>query len=221
MPLYKSVSLYPDTELLVWKITESYSDLFSAVSLKKNCLDRLEGMKSELHRKGFLSVRMLLQEAGYTDFDLFYGDDGKPHLTDNKYISITHSHNFSAIVISDRNVGIDIEKQRNKITIIADKFCISEFDYLNPADKVTFIKQLTAIWGVKESLFKILSVPGISFKNHINVASFSLTDGNGNATLKLDKKFYKYNFFFEEIEDFTLVYSFESSNQANRKLWQK
>jgi phosphopantetheinyl transferase len=53
-----------------------------------------------------------LQTAGYTDFDLYYDELGKPHLKDDKYISITHSHNFSAIIVSDA-VGIDIELQKD------------------------------------------------------------------------------------------------------------
>jgi hypothetical protein len=31
-------------------------------------------MKSEMHQRGFLSVRKLLQTAGYTDFDLYYDE---------------------------------------------------------------------------------------------------------------------------------------------------
>ncbi len=91
---------------------------------------RLEGMKSELHQRGFLSVRKLMQEAGYNDLDLYYDEFGKPHLKDDKYISITHSHHFSAIIISDESVGIDIELQREKIIRIADKFVDTEFKYL-------------------------------------------------------------------------------------------
>jgi hypothetical protein len=51
------------------------------------------GMKSELHQRGFLSVRKLLQEASYNDFDLSYDELG-PHLKDGKHISITHSYQF-------------------------------------------------------------------------------------------------------------------------------
>jgi phosphopantetheinyl transferase len=49
-----------------------------------------------------------------------YYDEGKPHLKDDKYISISHSHHFSAIIVS-KSVGIDIELQREKIIRIADK----------------------------------------------------------------------------------------------------
>lgn len=212
MPLYKSVTINNDTQLLVWKITESHDELFRQVSLKDVCLARVNGMKSEQHRRGFLSVRMLLMEAGYTDFDLYYAEDGKPHLKDGKNISITHSYEFSAIIISSRNVGIDMEMQREKIMKIASKFCESEFDYLKPEQKPEYIKMLTVIWGVKEALFKMISLPGISFKQHIDVDTFTLEGGNGTANVTFEQMDSNYTFLFEEIEGFTLVYSFEASN---------
>ncbi len=72
-------------------------------------------MKSEIHRRGFMSIRHLMAEAGYVDQDLFYDDLGKPHLKNGKNISITHSFIFTAIILSDDKVGIDIEKRRDKI----------------------------------------------------------------------------------------------------------
>ncbi len=212
MPLYKSVTINNDTQLLVWKITESHDELFKQVSLKDVCLARVDGMKSEQHRRGFLSVRMLLMEAGYTDFDLYYAEDGKPHLKDGKNISITHSYEFSAIIISSRNVGIDMEMQREKITKIASKFCESEFNYLQPEQQPEYIKMLTVIWGVKEALFKMISLPGISFKQHIDVDAFTLEGGNGRANVTFEQMDNNYTFLFEEIEGFILVYSFEAPN---------
>ena len=58
---------------------------------------------------GKIGVRRLLMEAGYTDFDLYYDEFGKPHLNDDKHISISHSHDFSVIVVSDVNIGADLE----------------------------------------------------------------------------------------------------------------
>ncbi len=99
MPFYKKIHVDSKTVVLVWKISESYNELFRSVSLKDNSLARMEGMKSESHQKGFLAVRMLLQQAGYTDFDLYYDEFGKPHLKDGKHISISHSFDFSVIVL--------------------------------------------------------------------------------------------------------------------------
>ena len=94
MPLLKIKALNTNTTLYVWKITESFDELFRSVALKDVSLARLEGMKAESHQKGFLSVRRLLMEAGYIDFDLHYDAFGKPHLADGKHISISHSHDF-------------------------------------------------------------------------------------------------------------------------------
>ena len=94
MSLLKIKALNETTQLYVWKITETFDELFQSIALKDISLARLEGMKSESHQKGFLSVRRLLMEAGYNDFDLFYDEFGKPHLQDGKHIYISHSNDF-------------------------------------------------------------------------------------------------------------------------------
>src|SRR5690606_18395260 len=145
-----------------WKIEESYSDLLAPITLRPESAIRLAGMKSELHQRGFLSVRHLLAEFGYTDADLYYDENGKPHLKDGKFISITHSFTFSGVIVSDREVGIDIEMQREKIQRIASKFVAYEFEYLNEKD-ADYINRLTVIWGIKESLYKLFATPGMLF----------------------------------------------------------
>jgi 4'-phosphopantetheinyl transferase len=213
MPLYKTINFSrrvgTTTQILVWKITESLQQLCNEVSLNATNTVRFNGMKSELHQRAFLSIRKLLQEKGYTDFDLEYDEFGKPHLKDGKHISISHSHEFSTIIISDQKVGIDIELQREKIIKIADKFVDYEFEFLNKQNQEDYIKKLTVIWGIKESIFKIRNEIGISFKNHIQVKAFELNQKSGITTLTFQNNAHEFTFHFEEIEDFTLVYAFE------------
>ncbi|MDB4273750.1 4'-phosphopantetheinyl transferase superfamily protein [Algibacter sp.] len=206
MPLYKSITPNSQTTVKIWKITESYKDLMERVNLKPVALERVLGMKSELHQRGFLSVRHLLQEFGYTDADLFYDDNGKPHLKDGKQISITHSFNFSAVIVSDLIVGIDVEKQREKISIIAHKFIDYEFDYLSE-ESTDYIKKLTAIWCAKESLYKLFCTPGLSFKQHCLVIPFSIIDKETIAWIDYEDKKYRYNINFLEFEGFTCAYA--------------
>lgn len=209
MPLYKKIEFNTATQIYIWKITESFEQLSQEVQLNPICQQRIATMKSEMHQRGFLSVRKLLNEAGYTDFDLFYDAFGKPHLHDGKHISITHSHQFSSIIVSDEKVGIDIELQRDKIIRIADKFCDAEFQYLNNEVTSAYIKKLTVIWGAKEAIFKIQNEKGISFKDHIVVNTFELHQTETTANLYfggLDKEF---KIYFEEVEDFSLVYALE------------
>ena len=160
MPLFKTIKPNIHTTIYVWKIEESLNDLSENMPLTERSEKRLISMKSELHQRGYLSVRHLLKTAGYNDFDLFYNDNGKPHLTDGKNISITHSFTFSAIAISDAAIGIDIEKNREKIKIIQHRFVNFEKGFIHKDDD--YIEQLTVIWGAKESLYKIYPFGGLT-----------------------------------------------------------
>lgn len=208
MPLYKTTAFDPETTISVWEITETFEDLFDQVLLNDTNLIRLNNMKSEMHQRGFLSVRMLLQTAGYSDNDLYYDAFGKPHLSDGRHISITHSFGFSSIIISNKNTGIDIELQREKILLIADKFIDTEFDFLE-REAEDYIRKLTVIWGVKEAIFKIQNEVGISFKDHISVFPFEISDGKTSAILTFANLNKEFAIYFEEIGNFTLVYAFE------------
>ena len=210
MPLYKTINFSPTAQILVWEITESFPELSGKVVLKEKTQLRLNKMKSEMHQRAFLSVRMLLKEAGYTDFELHYDEFGKPYFLNGKHVSITHSHHFSAIIISDKTVGIDIEMQRQKITHIADKFVnAAELHRLKSFDAQDYIKKLTVKWGAKEAIFKIRNEKGISFKNHIQVNPFEICDKKTTATLEMGNIKQQFSVHFEELENFTLVYAFE------------
>lgn len=205
MPLYKTIQPNSQTTVKIWKITESYDDLLKPLDLKSNSLERLLGMKSELHQRGFLSVRHLLRAFGYTDQDLYYDEHGKPHLKEGKHISITHSFTFSGVIISTSEVGIDIEKQRQKIIIIAKKFVGYEFNYLSENDE-DYIKKLTVIWGIKESLYKLFATPGMLFREHFLVIPFMLEDGETVAWIDYEDKKYRYNTHFLEFEGFSCAF---------------
>lgn len=205
MPLYKSISVNSQTTVKIWKIEESYDELMKPLDLRPQSLQRVLGMKSELHQRGFLSVRHLLREFGYTDQDLFYDENGKPHLKDGKHISITHSFTFSGVIVSDSPVGIDIEKQREKIGIIAHKFVDYEYNYLKETDE-DYIRRLTVIWGIKESLYKLFATPGMLFREHFLVIPFMMKDGNTIAWIDYKNKKYRYNTAFLEFEGFTCAY---------------
>ena len=173
MPLYKTIQANESTTVLIWKIEESIDVLFDGIKLTSSSQNRVNGMKSELHQRGFMSIRHLLAEVGYQDKDLFYDENGKPHITDGTFISITHSFHFSGIIISsEKPVGIDIEKQREKIVRIAHKFTTVD-DYKNINNENELIRKLTIVWGAKESLYKIYEKEGLSFLQHIYVDDFN------------------------------------------------
>lgn len=209
MPLYKKFNINTTSQVLIWEITETFEDLFDEVMMKDISLIRLNNMKSLSHQKGFLSIRKLLQEIGYTDEDLFYDETGKPNLLDGKHISITHSFEFSAIIVSEKVAGIDLEMQREKIITIAEKFMDTEFDFLPKEKEQDFIQKSTVIWGVKEAIFKIENQVGISFKDHISVFPFEMSDEKTSAILTFQNQVKEYEIQFETLENYVIVVAFE------------
>ena len=207
MPFYKNAQNNEGFELFIWKIEESESWLSREITLTPHCQARLEGMKSELHRRGFLSIRHLLARAGYTDADLYYDQAGKPHLKDGTFISITHSFEFTGIILSKKQeVGIDIEKQRDKILRIAHRFTPVK-EYRTLANDQALIRKLTMVWGAKESIYKIMGIHGLSFLNHIRVAEFDMEHGHTSAEVFIKGTTGRFEIFFTEFEGFTLAYA--------------
>lgn len=208
MPLLKSITLNNYTQLLVWKITETFDELFRSVALKDVSLARVEGMKAESHQKGFLSVRRLLMEAGYTDFDLYYDEYGKPHLKDGRHISISHSNDFSVIVLSDVNIGADLEILKDKTLKLAPRFMdVCHLQGLAEGDELT---KATVVWGIKESVFKIKNEIGISFKDHIFEDDFNLADKKCTVELRFNNTIEYFDIVFDFIENYVFVCAFKS-----------
>lgn len=214
MSLYNTLTVSSSIKVYIWKIEEPENELAKGIELTPHCQDRMSRMKSEMHRRGFLSIRHLMAEAGYVDADLFYDAMGKPHLKDGKHISITHSNQFTGIIISSTTkVGIDIEKQRDKILRIAHKFTPVE-EYRTIANADALVRKLTIVWGCKEALYKIYAEPGLSFINHIVIKDFSLADELTTGEVLYKGKRTDFDIKFLEFEGFTCVYA----SQIEKKL---
>jgi len=205
MPLYKTLTVNNHAKVLIWKIDEPFEQLSKGIFLTDENQQRVNGMKSDLHQRGFMSVRHLLKEVGYTDDDLLYDGYGKPHLKDGKFISITHSFTFSAIIISDTQpVGIDIEMQRDKIVKIAHKFTPIE-EYKSIANHDALVSKLTIVWGAKESLYKIYGKKKLRFLENIYIEDFSFETNVTTGKILYEGQTSEYDIHFLEMEGFTCV----------------
>lgn len=217
MPLYKTITMDPDVRVHIWKITETEEALAKGISLTSHCQERYEGMKSELHRRGFLSIRHLMALEGYTDHDLYYDTLGKPHLRDGSYISITHSYNFTGIIVSNHiPAGIDIEKQREKILKIAHKFTpVSEYNPIK--DPIQLRRKLTVVWCGKESLYKINSTVGLSFLKNIDIRDFGLDQLRTTGLIHLNGNTSFFDIHFLEFEGSTCAFALQLRSDASEE----
>ena len=62
MPLYKTIKPNSQTLVKIWHIDESYDDLISVVNLKPESLERVLGMKSELHQEVMLLIIIIMDK---------------------------------------------------------------------------------------------------------------------------------------------------------------
>ena len=90
---------------------------------------------------------------------------------------------------------------------VGPKFDEKELEFLDQENQ-DYIRKLTVIWGVKESIFKIRNEVGISFNDHIHLQPFELKDQLGTASLHFQNKVIQFEFHFIEIDNFILVYAF-------------
>ena len=178
MPLFNSHNIV-NSNLLIWNITESESELKKSINLSSIVKSRLDEIKSCSQRKQFLGVQNLLKILNIKNKELTYNANGKPILS-NKYISITHSFDYCGVVVSSKKIGVDIEKLRPKILNIKKKFISDRELDLFTNDNVI---DVTKIWTIKESVYKAFGFSGLDFKNNIIVKSIDKKFNNAKVKI--------------------------------------
>ena len=208
MPVIVQKSISNNISLSIWSIEESLDFFLSNLRLTKNCEQRLDKLKSDEMKKQFLAVRKLIQLNGISLDSLSYSSEGIPFLNNETNISISHTKGFSAIAISPKPVGIDIQDFRDKILSISKKFINSnERDLIDPSS----IKELTLVWCIKEATYKVHRKPGLDFKDEIKIQSIS--DNLTHSIIKVEKLDKKHFFESFNITESDYICSIVQSNE--------
>ena len=164
MPIIDDLNLSPKTRVVIWEINESLQDLESKVVLSEYSLKLLNQKKSEIQKKQFLAIRNIFKLLSIEDKEVKYDKAGKPIFSQNKSLSISHSGNYAAVIISDHTVGIDIEKINNKAIKIKHKFLHIELNYPQELNNQyhSFIgilkKAFTKLWELRVLILKKISL---------------------------------------------------------------
>ena len=167
-------------DLLLWKLSETETQLSNLVNISLSSKSKLDLMKSSSQRRQFLGVQNLLNLHKIKNDMLFYDDNGKPHLLNNKFISISHSFDYCGVIVSNVKVGLDIEKFRSKILNISKKF-VSESDL--SLIKLNSIENVTKVWSIKEAVFKAFGHNEIDFKKNIIIKSVNKEFNKANVLI--------------------------------------
>ncbi len=100
--------------------------------------------------------------------DIFIGNDaaGRPEINSNLlnrdepiHLSLSHGAGYGAAMTSESHCGIDVQKSRQTLIKVSEKFCspVEEEMLLDNLVDYTRIQYLTMLWSAKEAAQKSLS----------------------------------------------------------------
>ena len=202
MPVIDDLNLSPKTRVVIWEINESIQDLKSKVVLSEDSLKLLNQKKSGIHKKQFLAIRNIFKFLCIDDKDLKYDKAGKPIFSKNKKLSISHSGNYAAVITSDYNVGIDIEKISDKAIKIKHKFLQIELNY-----PIEFDNQISQIyWNIKESIYKAMGIMGVDFKKNILALPLDINATKCKSWYVNNDDIYSFETYFRISKNYTLAF---------------
>ena len=158
--------------------------------------------KREIERKGavFLLSKLLKNEQT----ELLYDDYGKPFLKGcSAHISLSHSHQWLlAAVHNTAEVGVDIEKVKDKIINIAPRF-LSDAELPVTRNNP---EQLTLYWAAKEAVYKAYGKKQLEFKSAIFIHPFEMqAEGELEATLRLKDQERLFRLYYKQYHQYQLA----------------
>ena len=202
MPIIEDFAPFPNTRILIWQITETIDILLSKIQLDNSSQQILDLKKKEIHKKQFLAIRNILELMSSEKYLVSYSDIGKPYLNSKKNISVTHSGSYAALIVSDKQVGIDLEEFGEKIKKIEKKFLDVELDY--PIDLST--SNLLVYWNIKESIFKSLENKPMDFRKNIIVLPLEKENNKVKSWYINNDEIYSFCSYYKVSKNYTLAY---------------
>ena len=175
MPLWEERHLSDGSQLGIWKIEEPEQFFFDRLSLaqvEQAELAPLRGRRRiEWLASRYLIHDLLSDEPEWDRIPLQKDEFGKPHHYGSPLeLSFSHTHEWVAVIISERPVGIDIQVFVEKIGRLKSKFLRpSELDSLRPESD---LEHLHFYWAAKEALYKAYGRRELDWKEHILVEPF-------------------------------------------------
>jgi len=187
----------------IWKLTEPASDLLNQYTLSEREKNEYAKINNEKRKKEYLAVRLLLWNMLDEKTEIIYNTSRKPFLkSKNLNISISHSDNLAAVIVSENIPGIDVEDVERSINNIASRILTEE--EFNDSLKSRYPQKKQIIyWCAKEAAFKCIKVENFNFKSVIKICPFNYSEAGGefhgeyyeqgNACLLIFKYFFYKN----------------------------
>ena len=160
MPIIK-IKKTKDYVYGLWKIEETINDLLSKLSPNKFEKKQLEKISHLQRKKQSIAAKLILNELLQKKITILY-EKQTPYCEEHPNISISHSDKYSAVLISTKKIGIDLQKEERKIENIKNKFLHEKEKNIKYS-----LKELHYIWTSKEAIYKTIKNERCSFKENV------------------------------------------------------
>lgn len=183
-----------DFQILVWKIDEplAFFETFPASWSTPTIENPIKKLES-------IAARYCLHQLSpeFESLVLVQNDRNRPYFQNSEWhISLTHSYPYVAAACSpEKRIGIDLEKPGRNIEKIAPRFlCPAELAKWKDTSNL-----LTLAWSAKESIYKAVGKPGLSFQKEMEIFDFNQNPCKAQISTKEEIAIY-----WEEYPEFSL-----------------
>ena len=124
---------------------------------RKKKIDAFKPLKSKILSLGAgVLLYRAMEDAGISTYEVECGEKGKPFIKgyDNLYFNISHSEEVVVLGISNKEIGVDVEKIRHFENKLVDYVFTSEDKKVSNQLKKEPDVCYTMLWTIKESIMK-------------------------------------------------------------------
>lgn len=209
MPLLLEKEISGNGRLALWQVEEEETFFLDSLLLDDEEEATLSDMKTHRRREWIVS-RYLLHQISQDKIRTRIQKDeaGRPHrINCNRFISLSHSKDLVAAIISDHSVGIDVQNHVERIPSIQHKFVsTSETSFIEK--QTDLLAYYHILWGSKESMYKSYGKKELDFKKHMHVYPFELFDSKIEFAGKVEKNEERqfYDLYYQNINNNYLIY---------------
>ena len=212
MPITIQENVFEGAQLGVWEICEEPAYFLDRVTLTPLEQDVVNGLSAVRLREWLASrylLKVLLNAPEPLETDSL--PTGKPFLVGrSEEISLSHSGDYVAVMVGQGNVGVDIQKCKEKISKLEHKFARPEESA--GIDRSREVLHLHLLWGAKEALYKIYARKSLDFiaNLHVDLPTAFDTQGTFTGQILVGTEIIPCLLRYRIFEPYVLVYGQES-----------
>jgi phosphopantetheinyl transferase len=210
MPLELDITPVPNSRLGVWKIEEDLDHLKWELQWGQHDIKQFRAINDSERSMHWLVSRVLLRRLLNTSkfIDMQCDEHGKPYLVNFDYhISISHSGDRVAVLLSEKDCGVDIQLMKPRIEAVAHKF-ISDEEWTYLKDD-TFTEQIYVFWCAKEALYKLYGKRKLEFRQHLFLHPFDMSSGLVKGRIEKGSYFKELPVYFQKVDNYLLAFAVE------------